>query len=143
MMTPEEKKLSHSLATHKWQQTHKEYYKQYRETNKERINAYQKQWREEHPDRIAQYQKKYTDANRDKINARQKERYKEHREEHLAYYRKHNIEKGIENQRTDYLLDRQDELRILMFEDIEDNRRIAEIDIVMEYSIKRYGEERL
>ena len=140
-MTPEEKRESHKNAQKKWLEQNREYQSKYREKNREKLRAYQKEWRANHPERVKELLHKYRTANRDKINLKQKERYKEHRDEHLAYYRKYNIEKGIENQRTDFLLDRQDDIRILMFEDIEDNRRIAEIDIVMEYSIKWYGEE--
>lgn len=138
-MTPEEKRESHKNAQKKWLEKNREYQSEYREKNKEKLRAYQKEWRANHPERVKEILQKYYDANR----VKQRERYKIHREEHLVYYRKYNIDKGIENQRTDYLLNRQDDLRILMFEDIEDNRLMAEIDVVMEYSIKWYGEEKL
>jgi len=36
-----------------------EYYKQYRDANKDKINAYQRQWRAEHKDKARQYFKRY------------------------------------------------------------------------------------
>lgn len=36
-----------------------EYFKNYRQENKESINAYQRQWRSEHPEKIKHYQERY------------------------------------------------------------------------------------
>lgn len=37
----------------------KDYLKRYRVENKESINAYQRQWRAEHPEKVKEYHEKY------------------------------------------------------------------------------------
>ena len=145
MMTPEEKKLAHAKANKKWRDSHKEehkkYQKKYRDTHREEHNAWQRRWRQEHPDKVKESTRKYYEANKEKISAYHKQHYQNNKEKYLDSHRKYNIKSGRENLRTDFLLNKQDECIILMFEDILDNRRIAEIEIIMEYSIKWYGEE--
>ncbi|WP_415536030.1 hypothetical protein [Dehalobacter sp. 4CP] len=37
----------------------KDYFKNYREENKEKLNKYQREWRSEHPEKVKEYQERY------------------------------------------------------------------------------------
>jgi len=37
----------------------KEYFKNYRAENKDKLNEYQREWRAEHPEKVQEYQKRY------------------------------------------------------------------------------------
>lgn len=37
----------------------REYYREYRQKNRERINAYNRQWRKENPEKTKEYQERY------------------------------------------------------------------------------------
>ena len=47
----------------------REYFKQYKQTNKERIKAYEAERYQQKKEEIAKQQKQYREANREKINA--------------------------------------------------------------------------
>lgn len=41
-----------------------EYFRRYREENRERLNAYHRQWTRDNPDKVRAYKKKYRDKRR-------------------------------------------------------------------------------
>jgi hypothetical protein len=80
----------------------KEYLKQYKKDNKERIDELDKKWRDANPDKIKGYRKKYKDKNRDILNAKERERYHnniERQREKGRLYAKNNPEKSNERQK--------------------------------------------
>ncbi len=83
----------------------KEYQKQYREQNKERMKEYQKQYREQNKERLKECQKQYREKNKEKLKEYSKQYYEGHKEKkleyHKQYYRK-NKEKKKEYQKQDY-----------------------------------------
>ena len=68
-MTPEERK-----------QQKKEYDKEYREKNKEKINNYRIEYSKKNPEAVLATNKKYRDANKEKIKEFHKNLYKENKE---------------------------------------------------------------
>lgn len=37
----------------------KEYFRKYKQENKEKLNEYQREWRAEHPEKVKEYQQRY------------------------------------------------------------------------------------
>tara|TARA_R110000851_G_C12908074_1_gene548935 strand:+ start:296 stop:820 length:525 start_codon:yes stop_codon:yes gene_type:complete len=88
----------------------KEYQKEYREKNKEKLKEYKKEWCEKNRDEIKEYQKKnkeyhkeYYEKNKSKILEQKKEyneKTKEKKKEYTKQYREKNKDKILEYQQT-------------------------------------------
>lgn len=98
--TPETKaKVSEALKgskNHNWRggirsdpEYIKEYAKEYRKSNKDKILEYEKQYREANKDKILEYEKQYRAVNRDKAKEYAKERYEANRDKILEYQKQY------------------------------------------------------
>jgi len=99
------------------------YKKEYYQKNKERIHANQERYYLKHREDIKEYRRKY---------------YLEHREKFIAQFRERAIARGQEGYR-EFILNRLDESKLTMFDDILINREIAEIEVRIKF--KRMEDE--
>lgn len=77
----------------------REYNRQYRQKNKERIDELMKKWHKENPDKNKTYKRKYRAENKDTLNEKNREYYHrtiEKQRERSKLYAKNNPEKGLE-----------------------------------------------
>jgi hypothetical protein len=68
------------LSPEQKKEYHKEYDKDYRQTNKEHILEYQKDYRQTNKERISEYEKDYRQTNKERISEKDKERYQTNKE---------------------------------------------------------------
>lgn len=87
----------------------KEYMKQYRAKNKEKIRQGQKDYREKNREKVAQMKKKYAEENKEKLSSYYSEYYQEHKDKKKAYDRRYSIKSkyGVELDWYDEQLKRQ------------------------------------
>jgi hypothetical protein len=69
-----------AVRTKKWRENNRDYIKQYRKINHEKILGLQREWRKNNPDKIKVYTKQYRENNREKYNAYQIEWLNKNRE---------------------------------------------------------------
>lgn len=93
---------------------------------------YNKEYYEKNKERISENQKRYRLKHREEIALKQKKRYLKHREKCLTQFREMAISHGLEGYRG-FILDRLDERKLPMFDDILINREIAEIEVRIKF----------
>lgn len=93
---------------------------------------YNKEYYKKNKERIRENQKRYRLKHQEEFKAKQKENYLKHHEERLAQMRKRNISLGSEGWR-EFIIDRLDERKLPMFDDILINREIAEIEVRIKF----------
>ena len=93
-------KICRNERNKQYRKDNKDYYKQYRENNKEKIAEQRKQYREENKEKIAEYAKQYYEDNKEQIAERNKQ-YREDNKDYYKQYREDNKEK-IAEQRKQY-----------------------------------------
>ena len=54
----------------------KQYYKQYRDDNKDKLTEYYKQYRDDNKDKLTEYKKQYDDDNKERITEHRKQKIK-------------------------------------------------------------------
>ena len=62
--------------------------KRYREKNKDKVAEQQKRYREKNKDKVAEQQKRYYEKNKDKVAEQQKRYYKKNKDKYRRYYEK-------------------------------------------------------
>ena len=81
---------------HKDPEKRKEYDREYRQKNKDKIAEQMKEWRLKNKDKRLEYQKEYREKNKDKV----KEYYQTYKEYHKEYQKKYSkTEQGIKSTR--------------------------------------------
>jgi hypothetical protein len=111
----------------------KEYQKEYRKRNKEKISKLNKDWHKANPNKNKEYKRKYRKKNKDILNAKERERYYkniEHEKERAKIYRKNNPEKS--NKRTRKWVKNNPEKAMFNRSKTRAKRRNIEFSIVLE-----------
>ena len=97
---------------------------------------YTKKWREKNRERWNETCRQYYQNHKEKMQRQHREYYAKNRERIIKHNMDYCKRKGVDSRRTDYLLDRRDKFTVLMFEDVEYNTRLAELDVQHRYSKK-------
>lgn len=75
----------------------KNYAREWRENNKERVAEYRKKWKDSHKERTNEYQKKWTETHREHVNEYRREYYKKKEKPKRDIMRKIKEDKKIED----------------------------------------------